>query len=85
MLFSEAEIGKIYKVEKVVQNKPCFNCNPCLRLRLMEIGFNEGARVMIKKKLGEIWVVDLISEEESVEQTIGLRDNETYQIVLVED
>ena len=32
-------IGKTVKIKDVPQNSPCFACHPCLRLRLMVLGW----------------------------------------------
>lgn len=82
MLFSSVEIGKIYTVQDVIPNSPCLDCATCIRLRLMELGFHKGSKLRIIKHSHGIWVIQFLSENESFEQTVALRDEETVQIIL---
>lgn len=82
MLFSSVEVGKIYKVKDIKQNDPCYNCPTCTRLKLMEIGFDIGCKFKVNRFQDKIWIIDFITESGRVEQTIALRDEETFQIVL---
>lgn len=73
-----------YEVLDVPQSQNCENCVPCLRLRLMEIGFIQGQMIEIKdKKLG-LYIVNVLSELGHVTQTIVLRPEELNRICLKE-
>ena len=39
---------KTYKVIDVPQSNPCENCTPCMRLKLMEMGFIPGEDVLLE-------------------------------------
>lgn len=82
MLFSSVEIGKTYVVQDVIPNNPCLDCLSCIRLRLMELGFHKGSKLKILRHSLGIWVIQFISETNTYEQTLALRDEETLQIIL---
>lgn len=73
-----------YQVLDVPQKNPCEKCNPCMRMRLMELGFVYGQEVDIKEKMSGMYIVDMISEDGYVEQTIALRKEELGRICLKE-
>jgi hypothetical protein len=58
---------KIFDVIDVPQPEDCKKCTPCLRLRMMEMGFISGQRIEISdKKLG-LWLVNILSDNDSVD------------------
>ena len=60
---------KTYDVIDVPANDPCENCTPCLRLRLMDMGFITGQKI-------EIEVYDYsVSEDETINLKDGIKDN----------
>lgn len=69
-----------YEVIDVPQNDPCENCTPCMRMKLMELGFIFGQEIDITEKMNGLYVVDMLSECGSVEQTIALRKEELDRI-----
>jgi Fe2+ transport system protein FeoA len=69
-----------YEVIDVPQNNPCQNCTPCMRMKLMEMGFVEGQEIEVTEKMKGLYVVDMISENGHVEQTIALRKEELDRI-----
>ena len=69
-----------YEVIDVPQNNPCQNCTPCMRMKLMEMGFVEGQEIEVTEKVKGLYVVDMISENGHVEQTIALRKEELDRI-----
>ena len=77
-------VGKIYKVIDVPESINCLKCNPCTRLKLMEIGFICGEIIKIKKHQLGIWLVDVLNENGSECQTIALRDDEIERIIMEE-
>jgi Fe2+ transport system protein FeoA len=74
----------VYEVVDIPQNNPCDKCNPCMRVKLMEIGFITGQDVEIQKKQWGLYVVNLLSKSGQVEQTIALREDEFDRICLKE-
>jgi len=75
---------KTYDVIDVPQNEPCENCTPCLRLRLMDMGFISGQRVEIEEKKLGLWLVHMISDNGHTEQTFALRPEELDRVCLKE-
>ena len=75
---------KSYDIIDVPQSEVCENCKPCLRLRLMDMGFITGQRIEIEKKRLGLWMVHLISNNGHVEQTFALRPEELDRICLKE-
>ena len=70
----------IYEVVDVPQNNPCFNCNPCMRMRLMEMGFISGAKIDVEEKMSGMYIVKMVSIDGFVEQTVGLRKEELDRV-----
>jgi Fe2+ transport system protein FeoA len=71
-----------YEVIDVPQPENCEKCTPCLRLRLMEMGFITGEKIEIEdKKLG-LWVVNILSENEDTSSRVALRQEELDRICL---
>ncbi len=73
-----------YQVLDVPQNDPCYNCNPCMRMRLMEMGFIYGQEIEVKEKMKGMYIIDMLSNDGNVEQTIALRKEELGRICLKE-
>ena len=69
-----------YEVIDVPQNDPCQHCTPCMRMKLMELGFIQGQEIDVREQLKGLYVVDMISEHGFVEQTIALRKEELNRI-----
>lgn len=68
------------EVIDVPQNEPCEKCIPCMRMKLMELGFIEGQEIEITEKMKGLYIVDMISHNGFVEQTIALRKEELDRI-----
>lgn len=68
------------EVVDVPQPDNCENCTPCMRMKLMELGFIFGQEIDITEKMNGLYVVDMLSECGSVEQTIALRKEELDRI-----
>lgn len=74
----------MYQIVDVPQNDPCTNCIPCMRLRLMEMGFISGEKIEIVKKFSGLKLVNILNENNYVCSTIALRDEEFNRICLKE-
>jgi Fe2+ transport system protein FeoA len=70
----------IYEVIDVPQKNPCGGCNPCMRMRLLELGFMNGVDIDVKEKLRGMYIVDILSETGNVEQTLALRKEEIDRV-----
>lgn len=72
-----------YEISDVIENNPCYNCKPCLRLRLMDMGFIPGQKIDVEKgKLG-LYLVHLKSDGGNHEQTFALRDDEFERLCVL--
>lgn len=70
------------EIVDVPQSLNCNNCKPCIRMRLMELGFIEGQEIEIgEKKLG-LHIVHLLSNNGTISQTFALRSEELDRICL---
>ena len=78
-------IGKTVKIKDVPQSNPCFDCQSCLRLRLMEFGLIEGQRIELSKHSLGLWVVKILSNNGVVSSTLALRDEELERLLVEED
>ena len=74
----------VYEVIDVPQPINCENCNPCLRIRLMELGFITGQKIELGKKRLGLYSVNVLSDNGDVAQTIALREEEFDRICLKE-
>ena len=74
----------LYDVIDVPQPEDCQNCTPCMRMRLMEMGFIFGQQIEIEKKRLGLWMVHMISDNGTVEQTFALRPEELDRICIKE-
>lgn len=68
------------EVVDIPQPDNCENCTPCMRMKLMELGFIFGQEIDITEKMNGLYVVDMLSECGNVEQTIALRKEELDRI-----
>jgi Fe2+ transport system protein FeoA len=72
----------IYEVMDVPQPENCERCEPCLRLRLMEMGFITGERIEFgESKLG-LYVVNILTENDHISSVVALRQEELDRICL---
>ena len=68
------------EVIDVPQPVNCENCTPCMRMKLMELGFLLGQEIEITEKMHGMYVVNMISDCGSIEQTIALRKEELDRV-----
>ena len=69
-----------YEVIDVPQAENCENCIPCVRIRLMELGFIDGQMINITEKMKGMFIVDMISPDGNIEQSIALRKDELDRV-----
>lgn len=69
-----------YEVIDVPQPENCMNCIPCMRMKLMEIGFVIGQEIEITEKMNGMYIVDMFSTNGNVEQTFALRKEELDRV-----
>jgi Fe2+ transport system protein FeoA len=75
---------KIYDIIDIPEPLNCQKCTPCLRLRMMEMGFIEGQKIEIGDKRLGLWLVNILSDNEDVISTVALRQEELDKICLKE-
>jgi Fe2+ transport system protein FeoA len=75
---------KTYKVVNVPQNNPCENCTPCMRLKLMEMGFIYEQEIEISEKKLGLYLVNIISDGGQIDSTVALRQEELDRICFKE-
>jgi Fe2+ transport system protein FeoA len=74
----------VYEVIDAPQPVNCENCNPCLRIRLMELGFITGQKIELGMKRLGLYSVNILTDNGDVAQTIALREEELERICLKE-
>jgi Fe2+ transport system protein FeoA len=72
-----------YQISDVIENNPCYNCKPCLRLRLMDLGFIPGQKIDVEKSRLGLYLVHLKSLNGNHEQTFALREDELDKLCLI--
>lgn len=70
----------LYEVIDVPQNDPCQKCTPCMRMRLMEMGFIYGTEIDVIEKQTGMYIVNMISQNGYIEQTVALRKEELDRV-----
>lgn len=80
MKLNNQKEGTILTILDVPENIPCENCNSCLRIKLMEMGFLPGVKVRIDKHHQGNWILSTLSDNNLPEQRIALRDEEAGRI-----
>jgi Fe2+ transport system protein FeoA len=78
-------IGKTVKIKDVPQNSPCYECTPCMRLRLMELGLLEGQKIELSKHSVGLWVVKILTDNGNISSTLALREEELDRILIEDD
>ena len=71
-----------YEVVDVPQSENCQNCVPCLRLRLMEMGFITGERIEFGERRLGLYMVNILSENDHISSVVALRQEELDRICL---
>jgi Fe2+ transport system protein FeoA len=71
-----------YEVVDVPQSENCQNCVPCMRLKLMDMGFIHGQEIEISDKKFGLYLVNILSDGGQIDSTIGLRQEELDIICL---
>ena len=71
-----------YEVVDVPQSENCQNCVPCMRLKLMDMGFIHGQEIEISDKKFGLYLVNILSDGGQIDSTIGLRQEELDRICL---
>jgi Fe2+ transport system protein FeoA len=72
----------LHKVIDVPQPENCDKCVPCMRIRLMEMGFIEGQEIEVGDKKMGLHMVHMLSVNGDIEQTFALRPEELGRICL---
>lgn len=72
-----------YNILDVPQNNPCYDCNPCLRLRLMDMGFIPEQQIEVEETKFGLVLVHFKSSMGIQEQTIALRPEEFNRLCLI--
>ncbi len=72
------------EVIDVPQPNDCQNCTPCMRIKLMEMGFVHGQEIEVEKKRLGLYLVHMLSDGGQIAQTIALRQDEFDRICLKE-
>jgi Fe2+ transport system protein FeoA len=75
---------RVCEVIDVPQKVDCENCVPCLRLKMMEMGFICGQQIEISEKKLGLYLVNILSDSGQVDSTVGLRPEELERICLKE-
>jgi Fe2+ transport system protein FeoA len=75
---------KILIVKDVPQSNPCKNCEVCLRLKLMELGFISGQKIRVIEYQKDLCKVTLLDEYDNPVYHMGMRKDE-FERILVEE
>ena len=73
-------MSMIYEIIDVPQKNPCEGCTPCMRMRLLELGFMAGVDIDVKEQMKGMYIVNVLSDKGAVEQTLALRKDELDRV-----
>lgn len=85
MKITKENLGGTYIIKDVPKNDPCLDCNGCMRLRLLELGFIPGTKVIINNHYNGLWLMRFLTSDGNVESTMALRDEELDRIIFEDD
>ena len=77
-------IGKVFTIKDIPVSNPCLNCNPCVRLRIMELGMIEGEKIEIVANQTGLWRINILGTNGSTVSRIALRDEEFKRLFIEE-
>jgi Fe2+ transport system protein FeoA len=83
MPFERQNIGKTYEIGEILKGVPCMRCQPCMKLRLMEMGFNPGEKIQIESHQNGLWLVNILTETGKPSAKIALRDEEMERVCVL--
>ena len=72
----------IYEITDIPEPENCQKCTPCLRLRMMEMGFITGERVEFGERRLGLYTVNILSDNNDVSSVVALRQEELDRICM---
>lgn len=74
----------IYLIDDIVKNENCRNCEVCVGLRILELGFTKGQKIRIKLHNFGLYVVALLDDKLNEVNVVSFREDEICKLKLVE-
>jgi Fe2+ transport system protein FeoA len=74
----------VYEIVDIPEPLICENCNQCMRVKLMEMGLIIGQDIQIQKKQWGLYIINLLSKDGHVEQTLAMGEDELSKVCLKE-
>lgn len=71
-----------YEIVDIPQPENCERCTPCLRLRLMEMGFISGEKIEFGERRLGLYTVNILTENDEVSSVVALRQEELDRICI---
>jgi Fe2+ transport system protein FeoA len=72
----------IYEIINIPEPENCEKCVPCLRLRMMEMGFITGERIEFGERRLGLYTVNILSDNNDVSSVVALRQEELDRICM---
>ena len=72
----------IYEIIDIPEPENCEKCIPCLRLRMMEMGFITGERIEFGERRLGLYTVNILSDNDDVSSVVALRQEELDRICM---
>ena len=72
----------IYEIINIPEPENCEKCVPCLRLRMMEMGFITGERIEFGERRLGLYTVNILSDNNDVSSVLALRQEELDRICM---
>jgi Fe2+ transport system protein FeoA len=72
----------VYEIIDIPEPENCEKCIPCLRLRMMEMGFITGERIEFGERRLGLYTVNILSDNSDVSSVVALRQEELDRICM---
>jgi hypothetical protein len=82
-MFNRSNIGKFFTIKEISEGTPCKNCFFCVKLRLLEMGFNLEDKFQIGDYMLGLWKINIFSENGKMISSIALRDEEMEKVCVL--
>ena len=82
MEINDSLIGCVFTIADVPENVPCSNCDPCLGVKIMEMGMYKGERIEVVNHRFGLWTVNILDRNNNVVSTVAMREEEVKRIIL---
>ena len=78
------KINTIYLIDDIIKKDNCQNCEVCIGLRILELGFTKGQKIKIKFHNFGLYVVALLDDKLNETTVVSFREDEICKLKVIE-